>query len=135
MQRAFGELPSRREVRWLNNGNDAILYLCGHQQFNDRAKHPMPSLVLLDLKLPVKNGFEVLRWLRGYRAFAAIPVIAFSDCFDGRIVQRAYELGANSYLQKPRSNVERRRIVEALQNYWLTVNMTNGVHRRDAFDA
>jgi len=123
MKRTFEQVRASSRVHWVNNGNDAILYLCGHRQFSDRSRYPMPALVLLDLKLPVKNGFEVLRWVRGYRAFATIPVVVFSDCFDARIVQRAYELGANSFLRKPHKSELRRELVEALQNYWLSVNI------------
>jgi len=127
MQRAFEQVRASSRVHWVDNGNDAILYLCGHREFGDRNRFPMPALVLLDLKLPVKNGFEVLRWLRSYPAFATIPVVVFSDCFDTRIVQRAYELGANSFLRKPHKNELRRQLVEALQNYWLSVNIRAAV--------
>jgi len=99
----------------VRDGEEAISYLSGFGRYANRELYPIPGLFLLDLTLPVTDGFEVLRWLRSYPSFAAIPVIVFSDCFDPRIVRRAYELGANSFLQKP-SNVERRReMIHALQ--------------------
>jgi len=126
LQRAFGELPASPPIHWVNNGNDAILYFCGEGRFTDRTVYPIPSLVLLDLKLPVKNGFEVLRWARSYPAYATIPMVVLSDCFDARIIQRAYELGANSYLRKPCDKDIRLAIVRTLQNYWLSLNTAAG---------
>lgn len=124
MRHAFDDLRPSRPFHWVNNGNEAILYLCGHRQYSDRARYPMPALMLLDLKLPMQNGFEVLRWLRSYPAFATLPVIVLSDCLDDRIVRRAYELGANSFLSKPHATQRRRELVHALHHYWLSVNVT-----------
>jgi CheY-like chemotaxis protein len=122
LQQAFKELCATPPIHWVKNGNDAILYLCGDGCFTDRKLYPIPSLVLLDLKMPIKNGFEVLRWARSYPAYATIPIVVLSDCFDERIIQRAYELGANSYLRKPRDKALRLTIVQNLNNYWLALN-------------
>jgi CheY-like chemotaxis protein len=124
MQRAFQASPSGHVVHWVDNGNDAILYLCREGRFADRARYPLPSLILLDLKLPVKNGFEVLRWTRSYPAFATIPMVVLSDCHDARIIRRAYELGANSFVRKPHNCELRMAVIKALQDYWLSANMT-----------
>ena len=124
MRHAFDDLRPPRRLHWVNNGNEAILYLCGHRQYGDRGQYPIPSLMLLDLKLPMQNGFEVLRWLRSYSAFATLPVIVLSDCLDDRIVRRAYQLGANSFIPKPHATDRRRELVQALQRYWLSFNVT-----------
>ena len=124
IQRTFSRSGSLPAIQWITNGNDATLYMCGHRQYSDRARYPLPSLILLDLKLPVKNGFEVLRWLRSYSAFAPIPIIIMSDCSDPRIIRRAYELGANSFLRKPHTEELRRQVVDTLCQYWLGMNVT-----------
>jgi len=124
MQRAFRRTGGFPPVQWLTNGNDVTLYLCGHGEFKDRARYPLPHLILLDLKLPVKNGFEVLRWLRSYPAFASIPVIVLSDCNDPRIIRRAYELGANSFVRKPHNDELRTHLAGLLGQYWLGMNLT-----------
>lgn len=124
IQRAFARSGSAPAIQWITDGNDATLYMCGHRQYSDRTRYPLPSLVLLDLKLPVKNGFEVLRWLRSYSAFAPIPIIIMSDCSDPRIIRRAYELGANSFLRKPHTEELRRQVVDVLREYWLGMNVT-----------
>ena len=75
MRHAFDDLGPPRRLHWVNNGNEAILYLCGHRQYSDRNQYPIPALILLDLKLPMQIGFEVLRWIRSYPAFATLPVV------------------------------------------------------------
>jgi CheY-like chemotaxis protein len=124
LQHCFKNILPDSALHWVSDGNEAILYLCGHGRYADREQYPIPALILLDLKLPVKNGFEVLRFARGYPAFASIPVIVYSDCFDPQIVKRAYELGANSYLRKALDPESRVRLVRALKDYWLEMNMT-----------
>ena len=124
IQRAFSRSRAAPAVHWIKDGNEATLYMCGHREYADRSRHPLPSLVLLDLKLPVKNGFEVLRWFRSYPAFAPIPVIIMSDCSDPRIIRRAYELGANSFLHKPHTEELRRKVIATIREYWLGMNVT-----------
>ena len=101
IERVGIQSPLVQSLRVLRNAEEAQVYLNGEEPYTDRAVFPMPNLILLDLKLPMQNGFEVLRWIRSYPAFATLPVVVLSDCLDARIVRRAYELGANSFLSKP----------------------------------
>jgi CheY-like chemotaxis protein len=79
----------------------AIDYLSGAGPFADRQKHPLPCLVLLDLKFPKLNGLEVLAWIRQQSSLKKLVVVMFSSSSQPADVDRAYELGANSYIQKP----------------------------------
>src|SRR2546427_78248 len=124
MRHAFYDLRPPPRPPWGNNGKETIPYLFGPRPYGDRSQYPMPGLMLLDLKLPMQNGFEVLRWLRSYSAFATLPAIVLSDCLDERIVRRAYQLGANSFIPKPHATDRRRELVQALQHYWLSFNVT-----------
>src|SRR5882724_10527721 len=84
-------------LHFVKDGVEAIEYLKGEQHFGDRSKHPLPTLLLLDLKMPRLDGFDVLDWLRlqpGLRRLLVV-VLTSSDMPDD--VNRAYELGANSY--------------------------------------
>src|SRR5512140_200503 len=89
------------DLRAVNDGDEAIAYLRGNADFCDRNKHPMPQLVLLDLKMPRLSGFDVLSWLRSETGFSKLPVIVLTSSNHEMDIQRAYDLGANSYLVKP----------------------------------
>lgn len=83
------------------NGEDAIDYLKGEGRYENRTDYPLPALILLDLKLPGKDGFEVLHWIRTHTQFEHIRVVVTTVSTEIRHVNRAYQLGANSFLTKP----------------------------------
>lgn len=92
-------LPNPRH--FVESGEEAINYLVGVGPYSDRKTHPLPALVLLDLKLPGKDGFEVLQWIRGHPQFNNLRVVVLTSSNEIRDVQKAYRLGANSFLVKP----------------------------------
>src|SRR4051812_25256186 len=85
----------------VQDGDEAINYLGGTSRFSDRTQHPFPQLVLLDLKMPRVNGFDVLTWLRAREEYKKLPVVVLTSSNHESDVKRAYNLGANSYLVKP----------------------------------
>lgn len=80
----------------VSDGDQAIAYLRGMDSFSDRAKHPMPKLILLDLKMPRISGFDVLSWLRSEGLLKAVPVVVLTSSNHDADVKRAYALGAYS---------------------------------------
>lgn len=101
LQRAFRQARLTHPIRVVEDGAEAIAYLQGERQFADRTQYPMPDLLLLDLKMPNKDGFEVMEWIRTQPALRHlfIVVVATSErVFD---VQRAFQLGAAFFLIKP----------------------------------
>src|SRR3954467_14148703 len=102
----------------VHNGVEAIEYLGGAGPFADRRKFPLPFLLLLDLKMPLKSGFDVLSWLRGQPALKRLFVVVLSSSAEPADIDRAYDLGANSYLVKPSSTEELRLIVGRLRDWW-----------------
>jgi CheY-like chemotaxis protein len=84
----------------VEDGQQAIEWLSGEGAFANREQFPLPDLLLLDLKMPRKNGFEVLEWVRGQKGFAELPVIVLSSSDDKMDVKRAYALGITTYFTK-----------------------------------
>lgn len=105
------------------NGQEAIDYCSGSGEFADRSRYPAPGLIILDLNLPYKSGFEVLEWLRKNPATLQTIVVVFSSSTAEGDVSRAYTAGANSYLVKqgsPKGLVELLKLIKA---YWLGANV------------
>jgi len=89
------------DLQAVSDGDQAMAYLRGTNAFTDRTKHPMPKLILLDLKMPRVSGFDVLAWLRSEEALKGLPVVVLSSSNHDADIKRAYDLGAKSYLVKP----------------------------------
>lgn len=89
------------DLQAVSDGDQAIAYLRGTEDFSDRNKYPMPQLILLDLKMPRVSGFDVLAWLRADDHFKKLPVVVLTSSNHDADIKRAYDLGAKSYLVKP----------------------------------
>jgi CheY-like chemotaxis protein len=90
-------------VSCVDDGEDAIEWISGTGKFADRQQCPFPDLLLLDLKMPRKSGFDVLEWLRRSEQFVHLPVVILSSSDDPRDIKRAAELGATKYFKKSAS--------------------------------
>jgi len=110
------------ELQSVADGDDAIAYLLGRESYSDRRKHPLPQLLLLDLKMPRLNGFDFLDWLRKEAVFKKLPVIVLTSSNHDTDIKRAYDLGANSYLVKPVGFDALVEIARTIHQYWLTLN-------------
>ena len=108
------------------DGEEAINYLAGQSQFADRATYPLPGLFLLDLKMPKLNGFDVLEWLRRQPGLRRLIVAVLTSSTAPTDINRAYALGANSYLAKPSSASGYVELAEKLRGYWLELNHPPG---------
>ena len=99
--RAFQRAGVGNPLRILTDGAEAIAYLTGEPPYGNRAEHPLPGLVLLDLKLPMTDGFEVLKWIRRQPEFAKLCVVVLTASDQIHDANQAYLLGATSFLVKP----------------------------------
>lgn len=122
LQRAFAQAPMPITLYFVTDGQEAIDYLSGEKEYGDRELHPLPDLLLLDIKMPRLDGFQVLRWLRNQPGLKRLPVTMFSSSGLASDVNRAYELGANSFLVKPQDADGMSELVIRLENYWLELN-------------
>jgi len=125
IERAFRKAEIGCVLRLATNGEEAIAYLEGTGGFADRAEHPLPDLVLLDLKLPRRGGLDVLRWVRGRGDGDDLPVVVLTTSDEPDDVRRAYRAGANSYVVKPGTPGSMTGLARALGEFWL-------VHHRRA---
>jgi len=107
----------------VNDGDEAIAYLKGQNKFADRARYPMPDLMLLDLKMPRLSGFDVLTWVRQEEKCRGLPIVVLSSSNHDEDIKRAYSLGANSYLVKPVGFDSLVEVVKVIHQYWLTLNV------------
>jgi CheY-like chemotaxis protein len=119
LQRAFKMAGISTWLQFVRDGQEAIDYLSGEGVFADRTVHPTPDLLLLDLKMPRMNGFQVLEWVRQQPGLKRLPVIIFSSSDEGKDINRAYDLGANSYLIKPHSSEELINVAQRVKQYWV----------------
>jgi CheY-like chemotaxis protein len=122
MRRAFNKAHLANSLHTVADGEEAIAYLEGQEKFADRGQFPLPGLLLLDLKMPRKNGFEVLRWIRSHPALKRMLVIILTSSKETRDINRAYELGANSYLVKPPDFQDLIKMIKSVEDYWIMLN-------------
>lgn len=123
VQRAFDKVGGGVQVIRLKDGDEAVAYLNGERPFDNRTLHPLPMAVLLDIKLPRRSGLEVLQWLRSRPApLSRMPVVMLTSSRHNVDVNRAYDLGANSYLAKPDTAAGLAELVTAFRSYWLNYN-------------
>ncbi|HTL17063.1 MAG TPA: response regulator [Patescibacteria group bacterium] len=113
-------------LQWVEDGQAAMDYLAGIGPCGDRDKFPLPSLMLLDLKMPRKNGFEVLEWLRQQKDLKWLPVIVFTASDSQKDIRRAFELGANSLVVKPTAYRDLVEYVKGFYRYWFELNQRPG---------
>ena len=122
LQHACRKAGTSLHLQSVSDGEDALAYLRGMDEFGNREQHPLPSLVLLDLKMGRLNGFDVLTWMRKEEKFRRVPVVVLTSSNHDADVKRAYDLGANSYLVKPVNFDALVELVKAIQHYWFKLN-------------
>ena len=118
LKRAFKKLQFEYPMYRVRDGEEGIAYLSGQGQFANRDEFPYPSVILMDLKMPKKSGFEVLKWLKDHTVCKVTPVINFSSSAQEDDVRRAYELGAGGYFLKPHDFTELLELLTLFRQYW-----------------
>ena len=124
IERAFQKAGLHNALKVVNDGDQAINYLKGADGYSNRQRFPLPFLLLLDLKMPGTDGFEVLQWVRNEPDLKRLLVVVLTSSHLQADVDRAYELGANSYLVKPVGFDEMVHLVQRFEAYWSEINRT-----------
>jgi len=126
MQRALKVAQVRNPVQLAEDGRIAVEYLSGTGKFSDRVAYPVPKAVFLDLKLPFKNGFEVLSWIRAQPHLQDLPVVILSSSSEPADVDRASDLGSNSYMVKPPKGPDLVALAKRLDWNWMEYSNPDG---------
>jgi CheY-like chemotaxis protein len=120
---AFRERRLSNSVHVAQGGQEGLDYLFGRDEYANREQYPLPDLILLDLKMPVIDGHEVLHQIKQLRVLKRIPVIVLSSSTEEGDRAMTYDNGANSYLVKPVSFDGFLDVVHQIDTYWLSLNV------------
>jgi len=123
LKRALEKADLPIKPRFFQDGEEALDYLTGKGQFENRKKYPLPHLLLLDIKMPRKSGLELLRDVRSDPHLRRLIAIMFSSSSEKRDVDRAYDLGANAFLVKPSDSCELTTVVRRIHEFWFLSNV------------
>ncbi len=122
IRKAFQKAGLNNPFHVARDGEEAIAYLSGEGKFSNRLEFPLPWLVLLDLKMPKVDGFEVLRWIRAQPSLSRLIVLVLTSSEYMKDVDEAYKLGANSFLVKPLDFENAVQMGELIRRYWIGFN-------------
>jgi CheY-like chemotaxis protein len=133
-RRAFRQAAIEAPLYVVSDGTEAIAYLSGEGDFANRAEFPLPDLLLLDLKMPRTNGFEVLAWLRVHPSLCPLRTVVLTTSNDIKDINRAYAFGANSFLTKPLDFTEFKNTLQDMFNFFFNRAKTPGITRASRTD-
>ena len=105
------------------DGQEAVDYLAGSARYADRSMHPLPALLVLDLKMPRMSGFDVLAWLSTRPELKYLPAVVLSSSSDDSDIQKARQLGAREYFVKPHTLADFVKILQTLHARWLPTTL------------
>jgi CheY-like chemotaxis protein len=119
VRRSFTRARVSNPMIVVRSGEEALEYLSGAGLYANRVEYPLPAVVLLDLKMPGMDGFEVLKWIRAQPGLSTLRVVVLTASDAVWDVQHAYRLGANSFLLKPTDFDKFVEISQALSGHWV----------------
>jgi CheY-like chemotaxis protein len=119
VRKAFQRAYLPNPIHVVRSGEEAIAFLMGEKQYANRQEYPLPDLILLDLKMPKIDGFEVLSWIRNQPGIRGIAVVVLTSSDQIRDVNKAYALGANSFLVKPVDFNNYVELGKLIREYWM----------------
>ena len=122
IRKAFERAGLDNPIQVVHDGEQAIEYLAGEGKFANRAEYPLPWLILLDLKMPRVDGFEVLAWVRQQPGLGSTIIVVLTSSDQIRDVNKAYQLGANSFMVKPVVFMNAFQMSKMIKQYWLQHN-------------
>jgi len=128
MRLAFEKASCSMPLQEVRNGEEAIAYLSGEGFYSDREKFPLPTVMLLDLNMPKKDGFDVLTWVRAQPVLKRLAIIVLTASTRTTDVDRAFDLGATSFLIKPSTLETLADMMECL-DCWIKINQFASIYK------
>jgi CheY-like chemotaxis protein len=119
LQRAFSKGGPEVPLHFARDGKEGLDYLKGVDRFADRNLYPLPTLLVVDLKLPGIDGFDIIRWVRKESELRDLRIVVLSSSNEPSDIARAHDLGANAYHVKPNDPNALVGMVEGLKAYWV----------------
>jgi CheY-like chemotaxis protein len=126
LRRAFQKAEINCRIIDVPNGQEAIHYLQGSPPYENRVDYPLPHLLLVDLKMPLVNGFDVLAWLKTRPELASLPALVLSSSAHEQDISRSRSLGARDYYVKPSDLAELTQLARDLGLKWLQKGLLAG---------
>ena len=123
---ALGESKVANELVWVQDGQAALDWLYCRGKHAERDPRRLPTVVLLDLKLPKIDGLEVLAYIRQQPLTRRLPVVILTSSKEEQDIMRGYDLGANSYIRKPVDFEQFTKAIKELGVYWMVINTPSG---------
>ena len=118
VKRAFKIAKIENPLQVVTDGLEAIQYLRGEGKYADRDAYPLPRLIVMDIKMPRRSGFEVLECVKGDGPLRRIPIVIVSSSDNPADINRAYEMGANAYMVKPMDFKAVEHLFSSITHYW-----------------
>lgn len=125
LQRALKKSSIPVTPRFFPDGVEALRYLKADPPYNDRSLYPLPRIILLDIKMPRKTGFEVLQEIRATPNLKRIIAVMFSTSNLARDIDLAYDLGANAFVSKPTDSDQLVATLRRLYEFWFLTNQVS----------
>ncbi len=116
LRRACRKANITHPLKFVSDGQEAVYYLAGEGPYSDRAEYPLPFLIFLDLKLPYRDGFGILKWIQGHAVLHSIVVAVLTGSDETVDHQKARALGVRAYLVKPIEAETIRRLMDSLES-------------------
>src|SRR5438067_2238133 len=129
IQKAFEAGGISCVLQVARDGEEVIDYMEGRGRYSDRDEYPLPDLLLLDIKMPKMDGFEVLKWMRAQPELKSLRIVVLTSSSDIRDVNVAYRLGANSFMVKEWDFANVLHLSKVIREYWLNLSKTPRVER------
>jgi DNA-binding response OmpR family regulator len=120
LRRAFMQAGVSVSIVDVRNGQQAMNYLTGEALYSDRTLFPLPTLVVVDLKMPLSDGFKLLEWLQKHPEISKVPVVVLSSSDFAQDISKARELGARDYFIKPLNPAELIEVVRGITQNFLS---------------